>query len=324
MNYESVILSQLQSRGLNPSERLGQHILINEEALNIVAGQIDYGSNVLEIGSGPGNLTGKMADRAKKVVAVEIDQRYKPFLDELHLAHPNIEIIYQDAISLNFERIIRTGHLRADWQVASNLPFHISEPFLKKLIGIPIKNAVLMLGDLLVRRMQIEDPDSLEFTRTSLLTQTFFEPSVISHISRDQFYPQPRTDAAVVVLTPREKSKFENNPGQAILRNLFLSEKKNSSVAKVIKDSGSTEGYSAALSKSERHRRDRKQSRFQLKQLTYGYQYGGSIQVYRREGTRNVDLERLNLPNELLSKPFSRLDTQDIRVLAKALKKRYG
>lgn len=126
-----------------------------------------------------------------------------------------------------------------------------------------------------------------------------------------------------MVLNPREKSEFENNHGLAILRNLFLSERKNPSIAKVMKDSGSTEGDYTTLSKTERHRQERRQSRFELRQQTYSSQ-GGSIDVSRLKGAGNIDIERLMIPDEILSKPFSRLDNPDIRILAKALKKRYG
>ena len=237
MRNESEIRAKLEERDIFLSENIGQHVLVDKAAISTFVGQIERGGNVLEIGPGPGNLTEGMAKRARKVVAVEIDQRFKPLLDDVQITHPNVEVIYKDAISLNFGKIVKAGFLRGNWQVASNLPFHISEPFMQKLIDIPIESAVLIIGDQLARRMQIDNPDDSEFTRLSLLTQTFFEPSLISRLGRDLFYPQPRTDAAIVVLNPRKKREIESNPGQAILRNLFLTERRNPTILKVIKDS---------------------------------------------------------------------------------------
>ena len=323
MRQEFEIRSKLEDRNIFLSENIGQHILVDKGAISAFVGQIEHGSNVLEIGPGPGNLTERMAERARKVVAVEIDQRFKPLLDDVQTSHPNVEVIYKDAISLNFGKIVKAGFLRGDWQVASNLPFHISEPFMQKLIDIPIESVVLIIGDLLARRMQIDNPDDPEFTRLSLLTQTFFEPSLISHLSKVLFYPQPRTDASIVVLNPREKREVESNPGQVILRNLFLTEKRNPTVLKIIKDSKKSEGDHSLMSKPESHRYDRRQSRQELRQIARNLQYGyGELERQRYPGNGEVD--KLNLPGELLNKPFSRLDNQDIRTLARALRIRYG
>ena len=323
MRNESEIRAKLEDRDIFLSENIGQHILVDKGAISAFVGQIEHGANVLEIGSGPGNLTEGIARKARKVVAIEIDQRFKPLLDDVQISHSNVEVIYKDAISLNFGKIVKTGFLRGDWQVASNLPFHISEPFMQKLIDIPIESAVLIIGDQLARRMQIDNPDDPEFTKLSLLTQTFFEPSLISRLGRNLFYPQPRTDAAIVVLNPREKREFESNPGQAILRNLFLTERRNPTVLKVIKDSRRGEGNHSLMSKPESHRYDRRQSRQQLRQMARNLQYGYS-ESEKQGDTGNGEVNKLNLPGELLNKPFSRLDNQDIRTLARALSVRYG
>lgn len=323
MRNESEIPAKLEGRDIFLSENIGQHVLIDQGAISTFVRRIEYGANVLEIGPGPGNLTEGMAERAKKVVAVEIDQRFKPLLDDVQINHPNVEIIYKDAISLNFGKIVRTKFLRGGWQVASNLPFHISEPFMQKLINIPIESAVLIIGDQLARRMQIDNPDDPEFTRLSLLTQTFFEPSLISRLNRDLFYPQPRTDAAIVVLNPREKRECENNPGLAILRNLFLTERRNPTVLKVIKDSKKSGEDHSLMSKPESHRYDRRQSRQELRQMARNLQYGYG-ESERQKDIGSGEIDKLNLSSDLLNKPFSRLDNQDIRTLAKALRVRYG
>lgn len=322
MRNESEIRTKLEERDIFLSENLGQHVLIDQGAISTFVGQIEQGANVLEIGPGPGNLTEGMARRARKVVAIEIDQRFKPLLDDVQIIHPNVEVIYKDAISLNFGKIVKAGFLRGEWQVASNLPFHISEPFMQKLIDIPIESAVLIIGDQLARRMQIDNPDDPEFTRLSLLTQTFFEPSSICRLGRDLFYPQPRTDAAIVVLNPREKREFECNPGQAILRNLFLTERRNPTVLKVIKDSKRGEGDHSLMSKPENHRYDRRQSRQELRQMARNLQCGYG-ESERQRDPENGEVDKLNLPGELLNKPFSKLDNQDIRTLARALRARY-
>ncbi len=226
--------------------------------------------------------------------------------------------------AVNFGKIVKTGSLRGSWQIASNLPFHISEPFMQKVIDLPIESAVLIVGDQLARRMLISSPYDHEFSRLSLLTQTFFEPSLIASLSRNLFYPQPRTDAAIVVLNPREKREFECNLGLAILRNLFLTERRNPTVIKIIKDSKRGEENNPTLSKTESHRNERRRSRQELRQMARSLQCGyGQIEELKRDFGKE-EVEKLNLPEEILNKPFSRLDNQEIRILVVALRARYG
>ena len=321
MRNESEIREKLDERNILLSESIGQHLLVDKEAIDTLVNNIEYGGNVLEIGPGPGNLTEKIAERAGKVVAIEIDRRFEPILNELQSQHSNIEVIYKDAISLNFGKILKTDSSKEGWQVISNLPFHISEPFLQKLINIPIENAVLIIGDQLARKTQISNPNDIEFSKLSLLTKTFFEPTVISNIDRKLFYPQPRTDASIIILNPREKKEFENHPSLKILRNLFLTERNNPTVIKVIKESNIIQMHHSLMSKPESHRYDRRQIRQELKQMVQIY-HDNDLEIQRT--SKNRKIVKLNLPKDLLDKPFSRFDNQDIKVLARALDVCYG
>lgn len=257
------------------NENLGQHLLIDKRAIELFVRQINKGLNVLEIGPGTGALTVKISQLANKVVGIEIDKRFSPFLEKLKARHKNIEIIYKDAISLDFNKLIKQNDSRP-WQVASNLPFHISEPFLQKLINLPIKNVVLIIGDQLIRRMQTLNLESHEFTKLSLLTQTFFDLKLVAHLEKTSFYPKPRTNASIVILTPKFKNKIESSFYTLIIKNLFLSERKNPTVIKVIKNT--------------------------------------------LNGKARMGINDLRLPNTILSKPFSKLSNQEIKVLLEVLR----
>ena len=131
MSIENQIRTNLEENEVYLSENLGQHILIDEEALELIGRQVISGGNVLEIGSGPGNLTAKLTERANRVVGIEIDRQFAPVLEDLQASSPNLEVIYGDALRVNFQQIVESER-DEEWQVVSNLPFHISEPFSKK------------------------------------------------------------------------------------------------------------------------------------------------------------------------------------------------
>ncbi len=89
-----------------------------------------------------------------------------------------------------------------------------------KLIGLPISNAVLMLGDNVAREFQ-EPESSMGFGKLSLLGQTFFDSRVLAQVPREAFYPQPRTDAVLIEFDPKDKKEILANPANYVFAYLF-------------------------------------------------------------------------------------------------------
>jgi len=313
MRQERNICQQPERSKISLAERIGQHVLIDEGVLELLGQQVISGVNVIEIGPGPGNLTAKLAEKASRVVGIEIDKRFKPALDELRAKFKNVEIVYQDALAVDFERYVTEDRSAGEWQVVANPPFHISEPLLKKIAGLPIENAVLVVGDQLARTMQVDDPASGKFTKISLLSQGFFHIQSLAEISKKSFCPPPRTEATAVVLTPREKVEVRSNPGVSIVRKLFLSEHQNSTVAKVINEA-------IGEQKESSHKTNRRKVKQELRE----YVARGGFPEEGKYPGRVFTENKLDLPERILSSPFSKLDNQDIRALAKALKDRFG
>ncbi len=312
----------LDRYGIVLKERLSQHVLIDEGMLDLLAHQVIPGADVLEIGVGTGNITAVAAEKARRVLGIEIDRRFEPILDELQLEFPNVEIFYRDALSIDFRRLVDPEVNKTEWQVISNLPFHISEPFLKKLADLPVVNTILIVGDSLARAMQIDNPSSGEFTRTSLLAQTFFDVSVLADIGKNMFYPPPRTNASLVVLTPREKLEFQVNPCLATLRRLFLTEHKNPTVEKVIKEARERIREEGKVKSNRLHRREVRQ---ELRQYVHVMNNRGIPDEERpRTKQSRLSIKESGLPERILSTPFSRLDNQDLRMLALSLQERFS
>lgn len=324
MTIEADIRTQLDNGGISLSERIGQHVLIDNEAMDLVVNQIEPGVNVLEIGAGPGNLTARIAERARKVIAIEIDPKFKSYLDAVQAEHPNVEVVYGDALLQDFRKIASAGLQKDGLQIASNLPFHISEPFLQKIIGFPIDSVVLIIGDQLAQKMRAGDPNDYGFTKLSLLTRTFFELRFVANLDCDLFYPKPRTDAVVVVLYPRSKKEYECSPSLSILRNLFLTERRSPSVLKVMKESKIGAANHRLMDKDESHKYDRRQFKMELRSARLGVQHHEEEAGDNSSERDKSEIKKLNLPSEILNKPFSRLDNPEIRTLALALVKRYG
>jgi len=106
-----------------PNEKIGQHFLVNQEAIDLLRQTVAPGSTVIEVGSGPGHVTERLAEHAAKLYGIEIDRRYHPLLDKISRDRGNVEIIYGDALKVDFNRLLPTGRDN-DGQVVASLPFH--------------------------------------------------------------------------------------------------------------------------------------------------------------------------------------------------------
>jgi 16S rRNA A1518/A1519 N6-dimethyltransferase RsmA/KsgA/DIM1 with predicted DNA glycosylase/AP lyase activity len=314
------LIQQLSELQIFPSERKGQHFLIDDITLDKMAEQVNPGSCVIEVGAGPGNLTAKLAQHAQRTVAIELDNRFAPLLDPL-TSDPNVEILYGNVLVLNLRKIMM-GAPDVPWQIIASLPFHISEPFLKKVVvdRLPLEDMTLLIGNTLAHTVMVDSPNDDNFGKLSLLSQTFFNPVFIQQVPKEAYYPEPRTDTAIVRFYPSEPDKYFD-PKYAIYKALFMSEKSNSSVARVLDE---TCGAFRLRTKGRRdkessHRQERRVLKRQLRNFT-----NGDSMPSDRNSVPLISIKRIGLPDRLLSMPFSSYNNLDIRLLALTLQKCFG
>lgn len=320
MKDQEQFIGQLEQAGIRLNEELGQHLLVDSKVLRFISNQVITGANVIEVGIGPGNLTEHLAQRANKVIGIEIDRRFESILDQVQTRVGNLEVIFGNALDFPFDRFINQDRSR-EWQVIGNIPYHISEPLLRKIVSLPIENAVLTLGDNLDYLIQLDNPRNPSFSRISFLTQTFFNTRQLMKLRRNSFYPRPRTKSAVIELSLKEKSEYIN-PRLKIQRELFLSESRSPSIRKVVENSAmlAMEQSRTIRSKKGHVKHSRRAAKQKLKQWTIK-----DIPIDRPGQSRREPLtwsiEQLELPNNILNSPFSRLSNQQIQSLAIGLEK---
>lgn len=304
--------------GIKLNENLGQHLLVDPEALGFIAGQVINGANVIEIGTGPGNLTVGLAQRANKVIGVEIDRRFEGVLADVAAEHKNIEIVFSDALKFHFDRVVGRG-LSREWQIFGNIPYHISEPLLTKMVGLPVEDIILTVGNNLGYLIQLDNPYNDSFSRLSFLAQTFFDTQVLRSLDQSCFYPQPRTDSEIVRLIPKDKAEY-TNPRLKIQRQLFLSESSTPTVRKVLEETMilASEQADAIRSKEDYNRHSRRTVKQDLRMMLTTGQSDAKRRYYASP------VEQLSLPDNILSSPFVRLNNQQIQFLAIALQERFG
>jgi 16S rRNA A1518/A1519 N6-dimethyltransferase RsmA/KsgA/DIM1 with predicted DNA glycosylase/AP lyase activity len=314
-------MEYLESQDIHPRERMGQHFLVDQETLEFMGSQVRV-PNVIEVGAGPGNLTEHLAGRAARVVAIELDRQFQLPLEDLMEEHPNVEVVYGDALRVDFDEYVEREDDEPTWQVVANLPFHISEPFVKKLSTVDLDSSVLMVGDRLADSLAVSDPSDSRFSRQSFLAQTFFEVENLKHVGKEQFYPVPRTDSDVVSLTPRESGEYASNPRLLVARRLFQTEHRSPTVEKVLSETNLESLGKPSIPAKDQHRVSRRRNKQEMRRLRDQINSGGlsAMEDTRRFAPSATNLaKKLNLPQSILSSPFSKLDNEQIRVLATAL-----
>lgn len=192
----------LKKYQLTPNKIRGQNFLISDEVLEdiIISSKIDKQTLVLEVGPGLGALTQKLVDSAKQVVALEIDKNFKGVLDKLVKVNKNLEIIWQDILSLTNEdwQAILDKYNFLDYKIVANIPYYLTGKFVQKFILADKKplSMTLMLQKEVAERIVDKKKQSL----LSLAVNFYAKSQLVRIVSKDNFYPQPKVDSAILCI----------------------------------------------------------------------------------------------------------------------------
>lgn len=199
----STIRDLFERHGFHFSKTLGQNFLINPSVCPRIAeqGGADADTGVIEIGTGVGVLTAELAKRAKKVVAIEIDQRLLPILDETLSEFDNVKIINADVLQLDLRQLIQEEFEGMEVVVCANLPYYITSPIIMGLLEqrLPIKAITVMVQKEAAVRLCAK-PATREVGAVTIAVRYFSEPKQLFRVSRGSFLPAPNVDSAVIRL----------------------------------------------------------------------------------------------------------------------------
>jgi len=195
----------LAKHGFSFSKGLGQNFLINPSVCPRMAEECGAAANdgVLEIGPGVGVLTKELAKRAKKVVAVELDRRLLPLLDETLAEYPNAEVVCGDAMKLDLAKLIAEKFADcARVFVCANLPYYITSPVIMRLLEerLPLTAVTVMVQKEAAERL-CAAVGSREAGAVTVAVTHFADAEVLFPVGRSSFMPSPKVDSAVIRLT---------------------------------------------------------------------------------------------------------------------------
>ena len=189
-------------------KKFGQNFLIDKNILEKIvdAAHVTANDCVLEIGPGIGTMTQYLAERAKNVIAVEVDKNLIPVLQDTLSSYNNVTIINQDILKTDLHRIIEEHGGGRPVKVAANLPYYITTPIIMALFEnhIALQNITIMVQKEVADRMQAE-PGTKNYGALSLAVQYYAKPEIIVKVPASCFIPKPNVDSTVIRLTKYEK-----------------------------------------------------------------------------------------------------------------------
>ncbi len=193
----------LQRHDFHFRKKFGQNFLIDPHVLDkiIEAAGIGKEDFVLEIGPGIGTLTQYLCERAGKVLAVEIDPKLIPILQETLSGYDNIEIIHGDILKQDIQGIADRYNGGRPVKVVANLPYYITTPIIMELFEshVPLANVTVMVQKEVAERMQAQ-PGTKEYGALSLAVQYYAWPYLAANVPPNCFMPRPAVGSAVIRL----------------------------------------------------------------------------------------------------------------------------
>ena len=192
-------------------KRLGQNFLIDGTAIAdiIHAANISPDDIVVEIGPGVGFVTEQLVKKAKKVIAIELDEEAIAELKKLDA--PNLEIIHKDVLKTDLSSLCEEKI-----KIVANIPYYITSPIIAHLLGEiddltnknrnKITDILLMVQEEVARRMTAdENSPAKQYGLLTILSQFWADVKIVRLVGRKSFYPAPKVNSAVVSLQVREK-----------------------------------------------------------------------------------------------------------------------
>lgn len=216
MNYKlsssKITKDIVQRYGFKFTKSLGQNFLINESILDeiVESANISDDDVVLEIGTGIGTLTSKLCERAKKVIAVEIDKNLLPILQETLSDFDNITIINKDILKIDINEELTNLGINQKIKVVANLPYYITTPIIMKILEekVNVDCMVLMLQKEVANRINATT-STKDYGSLSIAVQYYCDTDIVCKVPKNSFIPEPNVDSLVIKLSVNEKRKVD-------------------------------------------------------------------------------------------------------------------
>lgn len=203
MNLEQETKYILNKYNAHANKGYGQNFLIDQ---NVVDGIIENAGVckddlIIEIGPGLGNLTSPLLKNAGKVICIELDPKMVSILKDRFSLYENFELINEDVLKVDLNKIIEDNNKFKSAKVVANLPYYITTPIIMKLLEdkLNLESITVMVQKEVAERLA-DKPGGKEVGAITYSINYYTNPEIIIDVPKDSFIPAPNVDSAVIKL----------------------------------------------------------------------------------------------------------------------------
>lgn len=200
----------LKALGFRFNKALGQNFIFDTNLLDAVVADsgVSADDTVVEIGTGAGTLTARIADKCRKVFSFEVDEKLKPVLSLSLQGIDNVEVVFRDVLKMSddaFRALVGDGKFK----VIANLPYYVTTPLIMRFIesGLDVESLTVMVQKEVADRI-CAAPATEDYSALTLAVEVFGTATLTRKVSRTVFRPSPNVDSAVVRIE-RERNKLQ-------------------------------------------------------------------------------------------------------------------
>lgn len=231
-----------EAHGLEAKSKLGQNYLIDLNLVDLIvrAADLDRSDAVLEVGTGTGSLTAKLADQAGAVCTIEIDSSFHPVARDVVGDRPNVMFLLGDCLAKKSELnpdmlagwaalMAKTGTTRR--KLVANLPYVIATPLIANLLvdGPPVERMVVMVQWEIAERLRAT-VGTKDYNALSVLVQSVADVDVVRKVAPANFFPRPQVESAIVRIVPNAEKRAavgDVAKFRTFVRDLYIHRRKN-------------------------------------------------------------------------------------------------
>lgn len=212
MNLYQETIFLMKKYNIYANKKLGQNFLIDENVVEgiILNSNITNEDLVIEIGPGLGTLTSKLAEKAKKVICIELDSKMVNILKDRFVAYSNVEIINDDCLKVDINKLISQNKECKSAKVVANLPYYITTPIIMKLLEekLKIESITVMIQKEVAQRLA-DKPGGKESGSITYTVWYFSTPEILFDVPNNSFIPEPEVTSSVIKFNILKKPRIE-------------------------------------------------------------------------------------------------------------------
>jgi len=238
----SYLRNLFEQRGIRPKNKLGQNFLIDLNLLDLLlrAAELTAEDLALEVGSGTGSLTARLAEQAGAVVSVELDPHFAQMVKEAVAGRDNVTLLHADILRNKNElnpgvlETLRETQARAGTtrlKLVANLPYAVATPVISNLLlsDVAVERMVVTVQWEIAERLTAA-PNTKEYSALAVLVQSVADVRLIRRLPPAVFWPRPQVDSAIVLIRPNAAKRAHVGDVvrfRSFLRDLYAHRRKN-------------------------------------------------------------------------------------------------